>query len=306
MIDEGESAAEILGLPRKANSAKVRETYIRLAKEYHPDTHPGDLAAERRFKRITKAYNELRNPYHVMGGAQAYRAPDLWGSYRPVLAIAVMFLVMTPLAIFLVMRSEERSMTALEAGRAERAASLGVLNGMRTAEAPPISHERFPVANADGASAARLGEDSAVDARFRGSASFEAHPSREADEANPSPEAIPQGRRPSPNVEFAIAPANDTVQFKDQNDQKKVASLQPGMQDSRERAMEPQAPPYRNNAAVERAGKKSIAPPKTINAAVISIPGKQRAGPERAAISARAALLEHSLDRIVLAAAPGG
>jgi hypothetical protein len=145
-----------------------------------------------------------------------------------------------------------------------------------------------------------------VDDRFRGSASFEARPSQKADEANRSPEAIPQGRGPSPNVEFAIAPANDTVQLKDQSDQKKVASLQPRMQDSRERAVEPQAPPYRNNAAVERAGKKFFVSPKTIDAAVISIPGKQRVGPERAAMSARAALLEHSLDRIVLAAAPGG
>ena len=43
MIDEGENAHEIFGLPRNASGAEVREAYIRLAKEYHPDTHPDDL-----------------------------------------------------------------------------------------------------------------------------------------------------------------------------------------------------------------------------------------------------------------------
>src|SRR5271165_3039542 len=64
MIHEAETATEILGLPSDASGGEVRAAYIRLAKEYHPDTHPGDLAAERRFQRISKAYNDLRSPYH--------------------------------------------------------------------------------------------------------------------------------------------------------------------------------------------------------------------------------------------------
>jgi curved DNA-binding protein CbpA len=314
MVDEGESAAEILGLPLKASSAEVREAYIRLAKAYHPDTHPGDLAAERRFKRITKAYNELRSPFHVIGGAQTYRAPEFWGANRRMLAIAAMFFVLTPLAIFFVVRSEERSVASLEFRQAEGAALQEILEDGGATKAPPINYKRFADTSADGTFAARFSEEIAKDGRFRGSASFEAHPSQGADEANRSPEAAPQGQArmpglqaPSPNDEFAVAPANDTVQPKDQNDQKKVASVQLGMQDNRGRAVDPQAPPYRNNPVAERAGKKLIVPLKTINTAATSIPGnKQGVRPERPVISARTALLEHSLDRIVVAAAPGG
>ena len=77
-----------LAFPAMQAALKSREAYIRLAKEYHPDTHPDDPVAERRFKRITKAYNELRSSFRVLGGARTYRAPKYWASYRQVLASA--------------------------------------------------------------------------------------------------------------------------------------------------------------------------------------------------------------------------
>jgi hypothetical protein len=177
----------------------------------------------------------------------------------------------------------------------------------------PVFQENSGAAE-HGISAARLGEESAKDGRFRRSASFEARASQGVDEAHRALEAAPQGQAlipgrqaPSPSDEIAVAPANDEVQLKDQINQKKVASLQPGMQDKHERDVEPQAPPQRNKAAVERPDNKIIVPSKTINTAAIIIPGnKQKARPERAALSARAALLGHSLDRTMLTAAPGG
>ncbi len=356
MIDEGETAHEILGLTRSASGAEVREAYIRLAKQYHPDKHPDDLAAERRFKRITQAYNELRSSYHGIRGAQFYRGPEFWNPYRRVLAIAVLFFVLTPLATFLVMRSGQQSVLSLEPRQAEGAASSGTREASGTApvkeatiesrparpappertaaemdrlmpgsprlqensgsaEAPPISHERSSDVSADGISVASLRERFDTDARFPGSASPEAHRSSEgADKARRPPEATPPAQARTPGLqapssrdEIAVAPAYDTVQPKDQDDQKKVASLQQGMQDKREPAVEPQAPPNRNKAAAERTGKKSIVPSKTINTAAISIPGnKQWLRPERPVISARAAPLVRSLDRTVLTAAPGG
>jgi len=108
-IDEAENAHEILGLPRDASSAEVRAAYIRLAKEFHPDAHPGDSAAEIRFKRITEAYNELRSSYLTGGRLRAYRARESRAYYSRVVRIAALFFVLIPAAILLVTRSKERS-----------------------------------------------------------------------------------------------------------------------------------------------------------------------------------------------------
>jgi DnaJ-class molecular chaperone len=46
---------EILGIKREATQAEIRKAYLRLAKKNHPDLHPGDKAAEARFKEISAA-----------------------------------------------------------------------------------------------------------------------------------------------------------------------------------------------------------------------------------------------------------
>ena len=53
---------EILGIGRDADKDAIRKAYRRLAKESHPDLHPGDPAAEERFKRIGGANNLLSDP----------------------------------------------------------------------------------------------------------------------------------------------------------------------------------------------------------------------------------------------------
>jgi len=51
-----------LGVDEKADAATIKRAYRRLAKENHPDTRPGDQAAEARFKEISEAYKILSDP----------------------------------------------------------------------------------------------------------------------------------------------------------------------------------------------------------------------------------------------------
>ncbi len=44
-----------LGVPRTATAAEIKKAFRKLARESHPDKHPGDTAAERRFKAINEA-----------------------------------------------------------------------------------------------------------------------------------------------------------------------------------------------------------------------------------------------------------
>jgi len=44
-----------LGVPRTATQAEIKKAFRKLARESHPDKHPGDTAAERRFKAINEA-----------------------------------------------------------------------------------------------------------------------------------------------------------------------------------------------------------------------------------------------------------
>ena len=50
---------EVLGVDRKTSVEEIRAAYRKLAKQYHPDLHPGDASAEERFKEVGAAYNLL-------------------------------------------------------------------------------------------------------------------------------------------------------------------------------------------------------------------------------------------------------
>ncbi len=47
----------VLGIPKDAPHADVTKAYRKLARQYHPDTNPGDAAAEEQFKKISSAYD---------------------------------------------------------------------------------------------------------------------------------------------------------------------------------------------------------------------------------------------------------
>ena len=53
---------QTLGVSREATQDEIRKAYRRLAKENHPDLHPGDKAAEARFKDISAAYDIVGDP----------------------------------------------------------------------------------------------------------------------------------------------------------------------------------------------------------------------------------------------------
>lgn len=50
---------EVLGIGRNADEKEIKRAYRKLAKQYHPDTNPGDKQAEQKFKEVTEAYDVL-------------------------------------------------------------------------------------------------------------------------------------------------------------------------------------------------------------------------------------------------------
>ena len=43
---------DILGVSKNATPDEIKSAYRKLAKQYHPDFHPGDAAAAEKFKEI--------------------------------------------------------------------------------------------------------------------------------------------------------------------------------------------------------------------------------------------------------------
>lgn len=53
---------EVLGIEKNATDAEIKSAFRKLAKTCHPDLHPGDKAAEARFKEINEAAEVLSDP----------------------------------------------------------------------------------------------------------------------------------------------------------------------------------------------------------------------------------------------------
>jgi molecular chaperone DnaJ len=52
----------VLGVTKDVSDAELKKTYRKLARQYHPDSNPGDAKAEARFKEISEAYSVLSDP----------------------------------------------------------------------------------------------------------------------------------------------------------------------------------------------------------------------------------------------------
>ena len=51
-----------LGVDKRASAEEIKKAYRKLARQYHPDTNPGDKNAEARFKEISQAHDVLGDP----------------------------------------------------------------------------------------------------------------------------------------------------------------------------------------------------------------------------------------------------
>lgn len=52
---------ETLGVTRSADDKEIKEAFKKLARKYHPDLHPGDVAAEAAFKDVSAANDLLKD-----------------------------------------------------------------------------------------------------------------------------------------------------------------------------------------------------------------------------------------------------
>jgi molecular chaperone DnaJ len=73
---------KILGVAKDASEADIKKVYRKLARQYHPDSNPGDAKAEAKFKEISEAFSvlsdkEQRKEYdavRAMGGGARFTA----------------------------------------------------------------------------------------------------------------------------------------------------------------------------------------------------------------------------------------
>lgn len=74
MADQKRDYYEVLGVSKGVADDELKKAYRKLAKEYHPDLHPGDKVAETKFKELNEAYEVLsdkdkRGKYDQFGHA---------------------------------------------------------------------------------------------------------------------------------------------------------------------------------------------------------------------------------------------
>lgn len=78
----------VLGVPRDASDDDIKQSYRRMAMQFHPDRNGGSKDAEEKFKEITEAYDVLRDPQKraaydrygeagLRGGGAQYEHVDL-------------------------------------------------------------------------------------------------------------------------------------------------------------------------------------------------------------------------------------
>ena len=78
-----------LGVSKSAGQEEIKKAYRKLARDNHPDTHPGDPKAEERFKKVSEAYSVIgdadkRREYDELRSALAgggFRFPGAGGGF---------------------------------------------------------------------------------------------------------------------------------------------------------------------------------------------------------------------------------
>jgi molecular chaperone DnaJ len=75
---------KVLGVSKDISQADLKKTYRKLARQYHPDSNPGDAKAEAKFKEISEANSVLSDPgtrkeydqIRAMGSGAQFTAPQ--------------------------------------------------------------------------------------------------------------------------------------------------------------------------------------------------------------------------------------
>src|SRR3954447_8402767 len=83
---------KVLGVSKDVSDAELKKTYRKLARQYHPDSNPGDAAAEARFKEISEANSVLSDPeqrkeydqLRAMGSGARFTAGGNQGGFEDV------------------------------------------------------------------------------------------------------------------------------------------------------------------------------------------------------------------------------
>jgi molecular chaperone DnaJ len=78
---------KVLGVSKDVTPAELKKVYRKLARKYHPDSNPGDAAAEAKFKEISEANSVLSDPeqrkeydqIRAMGTGARFTAPGSAG-----------------------------------------------------------------------------------------------------------------------------------------------------------------------------------------------------------------------------------
>ena len=62
MAEQKRDYYEVLGVSKNASEDDIKKAYRKLAKQYHPDLHPGDKECEEKFKELNEAAEVLGDP----------------------------------------------------------------------------------------------------------------------------------------------------------------------------------------------------------------------------------------------------